>query len=379
MTRFQRLLFVLALIVPAAAPAETLIYLGTYTGDQSKGIYRSTLDEATGELSDPVLAAELENPSFLVVSPYQKYLFAVSENGMFKGKEGGGVSSFAIGEDGGLTLINQVNSGGGAPCHISTDPEGKCLLVANYMGGSTSSYQITVDGKIFSPAAEGFIQHEGQGAQLPRQASPHAHSVNVDPSGKRAFVSDLGLDKILIYKLDTAAGTIAPNDLPFLKLPDATGPRHFSFHPSGKWAYTNLEMSLQVAALSHDAETGGLKVLEIESTVPEGTERKGNSTAECLVHPTGKWVYVSNRGHNSIAAFVIDQKTGKLDFIERESTQGKTPRNFGIDPSGKFLIAGNQGSGNVVVLKINQETGALDPTGHEIEVPSAVCIRFLKR
>ena len=379
MTRFQRLLFVLAFIVPAAAPAETLIYLGTYTGDQSKGIYRSTLDEATGELSDPVLAAELENPSFLVVSPYQKYLFAVSENGMFKGKEGGGVSSFAIGEDGGLTLINQVNSGGGAPCHISTDPEGKCLLVANYMGGSTSSYQITVDGKIFSPAAEGFIQHEGQGAQLPRQASPHAHSVNVDPSGKRAFVSDLGLDKILIYKLDTAAGTIAPNDLPFLKLPDATGPRHFSFHPSGKWAYTNLEMSLQVAALSHDAETGGLRVLEIESTVPEGTERKGNSTAECLVHPTGKWVYVSNRGHNSIAAFVIDQKTGKLDFIERESTQGKTPRNFGIDPSGKFLIAGNQGSGNVVVLKINQETGALDPTGHEIEVPSAVCIRFLKR
>ncbi len=377
MARFQKLIFLLVLTVPAAA--ETLVYLGTYTGGESKGIYRSTLDETTGELSDPVLAAELENPSFFVVSPDQNYLFAVSENGNFKGEEGGGVSSFAIGEDGGLTLISQVNSGGGAPCHISTDPQGKCLLVANYMGGSISSYQIFADGKLVSPAAGGFIQHEGQGAQLPRQASPHAHSVNVDPIGKRAYVADLGLDKVLIYKLDAAAGTIVPNDPPFLKLPDATGPRHFSFHPSGKWAYTNLEMSLQVAALSHDAKTGALAVLEIESTVPEGTERKGNSTAECLVHPTGKWVYVSNRGHNSIAAFAIDQKTGKLDFIERESTQGKTPRNFGIDPSGKFLIAGNQGSGNVVVLKINQDTGSLDPSGHEIEVPAAVCIRFLKR
>lgn len=377
MARFQKLIFLLVLTVPAAA--ETLVYLGTYTGGESKGIYRSTLDETTGELSDPVLAAELENPSFFVVSPDQNYLFAVSENGNFKGEEGGGVSSFAIGEDGGLTLISQVNSGGGAPCHISTDPQGKCLLVANYMGGSISSYQIFADGKLVSPAAGGFIQHEGQGAQLPRQASPHAHSVNVDPIGKRAYVADLGLDKVLIYKLDAAAGTIVPNDPPFLKLPDATGPRHFSFHPSGKWAYTNLEMSLQVAALSHDAKTGALAVLEIESTVPEGTERKGNSTAECLVHPTGKWVYVSNRGHNSIAAFSIDQKTGKLDFIERESTQGKTPRNFGIDPSGKFLIAGNQGSGNVVVLKINQDTGSLDPSGHEIEVPAAVCIRFLKR
>lgn len=377
MTRFQKLVFLLALTVPAAA--ETLIYLGTYTGGESKGIYRSALDEGSGELSDPVLAAELENPSFLVVSPDQKYLFAVSENEKFKGDEGGGVSSFAISEDGGLTLINQVNSGGGAPCHISIDPEGKCLLVANYMGGSTSSYQITVDGKIVSPAAEGFIQHEGQGAQLPRQASPHAHSVNVDPSSKRAYVVDLGLDKVLIYKLDAAAGTIVPNDPPFLKLPDATGPRHFSFHPSGKWAYTNLEMSLQVAALGHDPETGALNVLEIESTVPDGTGRKGNSTAECLVHPTGKWVYVSNRGHDSIAAFAIDQKTGKLDFIEREFTQGKTPRNFGIDPSGKFLIAGNQGSGNVVVLKIDQDTGSLNPTGHEIELPAAVCIRFLRR
>jgi 6-phosphogluconolactonase len=377
MARFQKLIFLLVLTVPVAA--KTLVYFGTYTGSGSKGIYRSILDEKTGELSDLVLAAELENPSFLVVSPDQKYLFAVSENGKFKGKEGGGVSSFAIGKDGGLTLISQVNSGGGAPCHISTDPQGKCFLVANYMGGSISSYQIAADGKLVSPAAGGFIQHEGQGAQLPRQASPHAHSVNVGPTGKRAYVADLGLDKVLIYKLDAAGGMIAPNTPPFLKLPDATGPRHFSFHPSGKWAYTNLEMSLQVAALCHDAKTGALAVLEIELTVPEGTERKGNSTAECLVHPTGKWVYVSNRGHNSIAAFAIDQKTGKLDFIERESTQGKTPRNFGIDPSGKFLITGNQGSGNVVVLKINQDTGSLDPIGHEIEVPDPVCIRFVRR
>ena len=165
-----------------------------------------------------LLAAELENAEAEEAEDLN--LFAVSENGKFKGEEGGGVSSFAIGEDGGLTLISQVNSGGGAPCHISTDPEGKSVLVANYMGGSTSSYQITADGKLVPPAAGGFIQHEGQGAQLPRQASPHAHSVNVDPSGKRAFVADLGLDKVLIYKLDAAAGTIVPNDPP---VPQITG------------------------------------------------------------------------------------------------------------------------------------------------------------
>ena len=366
-----------ALLVPAAATAETLVYFGTYTRGESKGIYRSTLNADTGELSKPIVAAEIENPSFVVVHPSNKFLYAVSENAKFNGEPGGGVSAFKVAADGGLALLNQQNSGGGAPCHISTDPAGRCVLVANYSGGSTSCYPVGDDGKLGD--AGGFIQHEGSGGDPKRQAGPHAHSANTDPAGKHVFVADLGLDKVLIFDLAAAEGKITPSEPPFVKLPPATGPRHFSFHPSGKFAYTNLEMSLEVAALSHDAKTGALKIIDTQSTVKADTPRKGNSTAECLVHPSGKWVYISNRGPNSIAAFRINQDTGKLTPIERESTQGAVPRNFGIDPSGKFLIAANSNTNNVVVFRINQDTGELDPSGHSVEVPSSVCVRFLPR
>ncbi|MFT5464919.1 MAG: 6-phosphogluconolactonase [Verrucomicrobiales bacterium] len=367
----------IALILPAAAVAETLVYFGTYTRGESKGIYRSSLNEDTGALSEAVLVAEIASPSFLAIHPNGKFLYAVSEVAEFEAKPGGGVSAYAIGADGGLTLLNQRNSGGGAPCHVSLDPSGKCVMVANYSGGSISVYPIEADGKLGEVGS--FVQHAGSSVHPKRQTAPHAHSINPDPSGKRAFVADLGLDQVLIYNLDAANGKVEANDPPFVKLPGATGPRHFSFHPNGKFAFTNLEMTLQIAALSYDSKTGALAVIDTKSTVDEGTPQKGNSTAECLVHSSGKWVYVSNRGANSIAAFKINQDTGKLTPIERESTQGKTPRNFGIDPSGKFLIAANHSSNDVVVFKINQDTGELDPTGHKIAVPVSVCVRFLKK
>lgn len=373
MMTMKRFVFpcLLALISAAPARAETDVYFGTYTGAESKGIYHSTLNLDTGALTEPTLAAEIASPSFVAIHPNGKFLYAVSESGE------GAVSAFAIGADAGLTLLNQQGTGGGGPCHLSLDPAGKALLVANYGGGSVSSYPIAEDGKIGKAGA--FIQHEGSSTDPRRQAGPHAHSVNVDPAGKRAFVADLGLDKILVYELDAAAGKITPNTYEFFKFPGGQGPRHLSFHPSGRFVYSNLEMTLEVAAFAHDPETGELEYLGKESTVEEGTPAKGNSTAECLVHPSGKWVYVSNRGPNSIAAFRIDQNTGELAFIEREPTQGEIPRGFGIDPSGKFLVAANQKTGNVAVLRINQDTGELEPTGHGVKVGSPVNVRFLVR
>ncbi len=369
----KRFFFYLALALSLTSPgfAETWAYIGTYTKGASEGIYRSSLDLETGMLSAPVLAAKITSPSFVAIHPSGHYLYAVSE----AGKEGS-VSSFLIEEDGSLTLINQQPSGGTSPCHLSVDSDGRCLLVANY-GGSCASFPLLADGSIGE--AGSVIQHEGSSVDPKRQAGPHAHSINVDAANQRAFAADLGLDKILIYELDRDKGTLSVNDPAFLKTPPGSGPRHFSFHPGGKFAYANLEMSLEVATMSYDSETGALSLLETLSTVEEGTPSAGNSTAETLVHPSGKFVYVSNRGPNSIAAFAIDSETGKLTLIEREPTLGKTPRGFGIDPSGQFIVVGNQNSDNVIVLRIDPSTGKLEPTGSEITVGNPVNVRFLTR
>ncbi len=371
------LLLAVSLMLCGAVSAETWAYIGTYTRGDSNGIYRTTLDLETGELSAPELAAQVKNPSFVAIHASGQYLYSVSEIADHEGKRTGAVSAFAIQDDGSLKLLNQQPSGGGGPCHVAVDAEGQTLLVANYGGGSCASFPIAENGSLGE--AGSVMQHAGSSVDERRQKGPHAHSINVDPFNKRAFAADLGLDQILIYKLDAKAGKMTPNDPPFLATPPGGGPRHFSFHPSGKFAYSNLEMSLEVAAMTYDEASGKLTLLETQSTVEKGTPRKGNSTAETLVHPSGKWVYVSNRGPNSIAVFAIDQATGKLTFVERESTQGEIPRGFGIDPSGKFIVVGNQSTHNVVSLRINQETGALEPTGSEIKVGTPVNVRFLVR
>jgi 6-phosphogluconolactonase len=255
------------------------------------------------------------------------------------------------------------------------DTAGKNALVANYGGGSVSCIPITADGKLSQPTA--FIQHTGSSVNAQRQKEPHAHSINVDKANRFAFVADLGLDKVLVYRFDPAAGTLSPNNPPAATVAPGSGPRHFAFHPSGKFAYANNEITSSVTAFNYDAERGVLSEIHTAPTLPAEFDAKRSSTAEVQVHPSGKFLYVSNRGHDAIAIFTIDQTTGKLTPTGHQSTQGKTPRNFGIDPSGKFLLAANQGSDTVVIFQIDPATGALKPTGATVDVPTPVCVKFL--
>lgn len=355
-------------------------YVGTYTRGDSKGIYTFEIDSETGKASEPRLAAELVNPSFVAFDPTSKYLFAVNEVSDFPGSTGkgaGGVSGFKIdAATGNLTKINSQVSVGAGPCHLSVDKTGKAVVVANYGGGSVALLPIGEGGQL--QEASSFIQHEGKSVNPRRQEAPHAHSANIDAGNKFVAVCDLGLDKVLVYKLDAVSGKLTPNEPAFCSVHPGAGPRHFSFHPSGKFAYANGEMELSVTAFSYDAIKGVLSQLGTWSTVPEGVSGDIHSTAECLCHPSGKFVYVSNRGHNSIAVFQV-KDDGTLTPQGQVSTQGKIPRNFGITPDGKLLLAANQDSGTIFLFQIDQKTGALTPTGDSLNIPSPVCVRFIKK
>lgn len=369
------LLAVLSLTMTAPASAESFrVYFGTYTGKDSKGIYVATFDADTGKLGEPQLAGEMVNPSFVAIHPSKKFLYAVGEISDFEGKKTGGVSAFAIdAASGKLTLLNQQSSEGAGPCHVVVDKTGKSILVANYGGGSCTSLPVAADGKLGKAASS--IQHKGSSVDKGRQEGPHAHSINLDPNNKFAFCADLGLDKILIYKFDPATSTLTPNDPPAGVVAPGSGPRHFAFHPTGKFAYVCNEMLSTITAFAYDAAKGGLTELHTLSTIPQPTP--GNSTAEIVVHPSGKFVYVSNRGHDSLAMYAIDQATGKLTSLGNAPVGGKTPRNFNIDPTGKWVLAANQSSNTVTVHTVDQATGKLTPTGQSIEVGAPVCVRFV--
>jgi len=273
-----------------------------------------------------------------------------------------------------LTPLNQQSSGGAAPCHISLDREGKWLLGANYSGGSVFVLPIGEDGKLGEATA--LVKHEGRSVDPRRQTAPHAHSINLGPAGRFAFAADLGLDKVLIYRFDAAKGTLTPNDPPFAAAAPGAGPRHFSFHPTGKWAYAINEMNCTVTAYACDAAKGALAPIQSISTLPKGFEGN-NSCAEVLVHPLGRFLYGSNRGHDSIAVFAVDAGTGRLTALGHEPTGGKHPRNFRIDPAGKYLLAANRDTNNVVVFGIDAATGGLKPTGHSVSVPGPNCVKML--
>jgi 6-phosphogluconolactonase len=249
------------------------------------------------------------------------------------------------------------------------------VLTANYAGGSVCVHPIGSDGKLGE--ATSFVQHQGKSVNPRRQEAPHAHSIHVDPANRFAFVADLGLDQVLSYRFDAERGTLAANPSGSVTLKPGAGPRHFAFHPNGKLAFTNNEIHSTVTALKYDAERGALTEVNTLSTLPAGHSGE-NSTAECQVHPSGKFVYVSNRGHNSIALFAVDEESGRLTHIGNESTQGKTPRNFAIDPTGSLLLAENQASSNVVVFRIDASTGKLSAVGTVVEVPTPVCAKFWK-
>ncbi len=349
-------------------------YIGTYTDKGSEGVYVLELDRDAGTVTEARVAAKQTSVSFLTIHPNRQFLYAVSEVESTDGKKGGGVSAYQIDPASGkLQRLNGEITGGGAPCHLVVDPTGKNLLIANYSGGSVACLPINPDGSLQPTSC--FVQHTGSSVDASRQEAPHAHSINVDPTGDYAVVADLGLDKILVYKLDSDHGQLTLNEPPSTSTKAGGGPRHFAFHPNGKFAYTNLEMTSEITAFQ--VQTGGvLAGIQTLTTLPDGKPVPGNSTAECQVHPSGRFVYVSNRGHHSLAIYTVDQSTGLLTHIGNQSTGGDTPRNFSIDKSGQYILAANQDTDNVGWLKIDQETGLLTPTGSQAKVPTPVCVKF---
>jgi 6-phosphogluconolactonase len=359
-----------------AAAGKLLVYVGTYTNSRkSKGIYRLELDLASGKLTAPALAAEAADPSFLAIHPGRRFLYAVGELASFRGKKSGVVSGFAIDpKTGDLTLLNHQPSEGAGPCHLVVDRAGKHVLAANYGGGSACVLPIEDDGRLGKATA--FVQHKGSGVNPDRQKEPHAHSINLDAANRFAFVADLGLDKVFVYRFDKASGTLTPNDPPAAAVAPGAGPRHFAFHPTGRYAYVINELDSTVTAFDYDAKRGALKPVQTVTTLPEGF--KGKSwTAEVVVHPSGKFVYGSNRGHDSIAVFRVDAKTGQLTPAGHQSDRIKTPRNFAIDPTGAWMLVANQASDSVIVFRIDPDTGRLEPTGQAAEVPVPVCVRMM--
>ena len=386
LTRYSCLVFAAVLPALLAAPApqgakkvpskdEFVVYVGTYTRQDSKGIYAYRFQPATGKLTSIGLAGESENPSFLTLHPNHQFLYAVNEISNYEGQSAGSVSSFSINvKTGMLTLLNKMTTRGTIPAHLVVDQTGKSLVVANYGSGSVVAYPLNADGSV-GPASA-FVQHTGSSTG-PRQRGPHAHAVVLSPDNRFVFVPDLGLDQILSYRLDAAKSTLAPNDPPFTKVTQGSGPRHFVFHPNGQFAYTLSEMGSLVTVFAYDRAGGTLKDLQTISTLPKDFSGTNNS-AELEVHPNGKFLYASNRGHDSIAVFAIDPRAKTLTLVEHVPTQGKMPRNFAIDPTGAYLLAANQNTNNIVIFRIDQKTGRLTPTGDDLKTPSPVCLIFLR-
>lgn len=374
----RRALLGSTLLLPAAAAAapkhEGFLYIGGYTNGSSKGIQCCTFDASTGKAGALQEAVAVANPSFLAVHPKGRFVYAANEVGNFGGQRAGAISAFARdAQSGKLTLLNQVSSKGPGPCFVSVDGTGHVVLAANYSGGSVVSYTIGDDGKLSE--AVSFYQHSGKGPNAKRQEGPHAHSINPDKAGRFAVAADLGTDQVMVYRLDTKDGKLSPNDPPYTKVAAGSGPRHFAFHPSQKFGYVINELLSTVTAFRYDAARGTLTEIETVSSLPAGWQGS-NSTAEVKVHPKGKFLYGSNRGHDSIVVFRIDGKTGKLTLVQHESTQGKVPRNFNIHPNGRWLLAANQNSNNVVFFRVDEATGKLTPTGDKLESGSPTCVLF---
>jgi 6-phosphogluconolactonase len=357
--------------------SELLLYVGTYTERApagSKGIYLARFDTTTGRIGAMQLAAELNNPSWVTVSRDRRFLYAISEVGVrdARGVPVGRVVAYAIGSDGKLTELNRVSSGGADPCHLAITRDGRGVAVANYTGGSTVSFGIGRDGRLGTASVD---QHTGKGPNAQRQEAAHAHSVDFVSDDRLLLSCDLGNGRVYVYRHDARTGAIAPHRPAFVGLEPGSGPRHLALHPSGRYVYVLTELSSTVAVFGWNAEAGTLVQRQTIPTVPLGTP-PSNSTAEIVVHPSGRVVYASNRGHDSIAVFSVDARDGRLTHLANTPTGGKTPRNFAVDPSGRWLLAANQRSDNIVTFAIDPQTGALQPNGATAKVARPVCIAF---
>lgn len=362
---------------PAEAKAF-FVYFGTYTNAKTKsqGIYRARLDVATGKLSPAEVAAECRDPAFLAVHPNGRFLYAIDEGSDPAKTPERGVRAYAIAADGGLTFLNEQSAGGAGPCHLTVDREGRCVLVANYGGGSVAALPVAADGRL--GAATSVIKHSGSSVNPARQKAPHAHAIEVSPNNRFALSPDLGIDRVQIYRLEAAKAALAPNAPASATLPPGSGPRHLAFHPGGGYVYVINELRCTMSAFAFDATRGELKELQLISTLPPGQAvQSGYSTAEVAVHPSGRFLYGSNRGHNSIVVFAIDAGTGRLTHVQNEPTQGATPRHFAIDPTGAWLLAENQGSDTVTVFRVDAQSGKLSAAGQLRDLPSPVSAVFV--
>lgn len=351
---------------------ERSLYIGTYTTGKSEGIYRYLMNTATGELTYSK-SFKADNPSFLAMDRTRRYLYAVNEVTEFNGKSSGAVSAFSIDPiSGNLNFLNQQPSLGADPCHLSLDRKQRFLLVANYTGGSLAVFPIRPDGGLGE--ATDLVQLEGSSIKE-QQKGPHAHCILLDRANRFTLAADLGTDKVMIYRFGAAVGKLKAGTQPFISLTPGAGPRHLTLHPRGKYAYVINELDSTMSVLRYDATRGSLRVIENVSTLPK--DFSGESfCADVHIAPSGKFLYGSNRGHNSLVVFRINETTGRLTQLEHVSTQGNWPRNFVIDPSGRFLLVANQRSDNVVIFRIDPKTGRLTPTGHVTEIPAPVCLKF---
>ena len=352
----------------------TSFYIGTYTSGASRGIYRADLNLDTGLVSQPELVAELDNPAFLTLHPQSPLLFSCSEIRRDGKREGARLVAYRIENSGGLTPISSQPTQGSGPCYVATDSDGRVALVAHYASGSVAALPIAGDGAL-SPVTV-LNQHTGSGPRTDRQEGPHAHCIVADPSNRFACAVDLGTDQVLIYGLDAPAGKISLQPKKIYRASAGSGPRHLTFHPNGQFAFLINEMASTLSALRWDAAEGELSNLHTLSTLPDGYSGE-SITAEVLVHPNGRYVYGSNRGHDSLVVFQFDAAAGKLKTLQHISTGGKTPRNFRIDPSGQFLLAANQDSDSIVPFRIDPNNGQLTPTGQLITVGSPSCVKFV--
>ena len=362
-----------ATIITNAVPASGAfrVYFGTQAKGEQCGIYMALFDTQAGTLGEAIRVSDSVRPGFIVIHPDGKHLYATEATGSAPAGESGFVSAYRIEADGMLTDLNTQPSGGLGPCHISLDPAGKYLLVANYRGGSCAVLPILPNRTLGQPTS--IRRHSGSGPNLKRQEKAHAHSFTCDPSGQFALAADLGLDQILIYRLKS--GSLTPADPPFALTAPGAGPRHLTFDASGRFVYACMELNGTVSVYAY--ESGTLREIQTLPTLPDDFSG-ANTTSEVCLTPDGRFLYVGNRGHESLAIFEVSTETGKLTALGHEPTRGKHPRHFNIDPTGQFLIAANAHTDNVVVFRIDKETGQLEFTGSEIRVPAATCIQFLK-
>jgi 6-phosphogluconolactonase len=361
----------LAAIVMAQTPQDTLVYVGTFTGNRGKGkgiyLFRFQRDNLT--LVPLGSAVETSNPSFLEVDLKRRVIFSVNADTT------GGVSAFSIDPASGkLKLINQQPSRGDGPCHLVLDGTGRNLLVANYNSGSVTVLPVAADGRLGAPSE--FIQHTGKSAHPERQQGPHAHCVTMSPDNRLAYVCDLGLDKVAIYNFDSDEGKLRPHHPAFISVKPGSGPRHMVFRPDGKFAYVNHEINSTVSAFSYDSASGALTEIQNLSTLPRGYHGP-NSGAEIGVHPSGKWLYASNRGNDTVVLYNIDAPTGALTYVAEQNTGGKTPRHFGWDRSATHMILSNEDSDSLQACQIDPGSGRVKPSGIFAACPSPVCAKFV--